>query len=76
MMLGRRRLAVGSRGTGLGRSFRRLVGMWVLRMALRTFAFSSRSESAWLVAGGSIAANASSWSRWLWNMSRRTPECS
>jgi hypothetical protein len=46
------------------------------RMARKTLTFSSRTESPVKELGGSIAAKERSWSRWFWNMSRRTPDSS
>jgi hypothetical protein len=46
------------------------------RIDRSTFTFSSRTASAVIDDGGSIAVSASSCNRWFWNMSRTTPASS
>ena len=46
------------------------------RTASSSSALRSRTSSGASEAGGSIATNASTWSRWFWTMSRSAPACS
>ena len=46
------------------------------RIALSTSTFLSRSDSASMALGGSIATMVSNWSRWFCTISRTTPDWS